>query len=53
LSPKSSGFAEAVANEFFVGLLPENRWQVRLDDQDRLIWKTGDAVMRKDPARTL
>jgi putative cardiolipin synthase len=47
----SSEFAEAVANEFEAGLLPEYSWQVRLDDKDHLIWKSDEGVIRRDPAR--
>ncbi len=48
----SPDFARAVADEFEVGLLPENSWQVLLDDKDRLSWKSGDKVIRREPART-
>jgi len=49
---ESIEFAEAVANEIEVGLLPVNSWQVLLDDRNRLIWKSGDKVIRSEPART-
>jgi putative cardiolipin synthase len=49
---ESPDFAEAVANEFETGLLPENSWQVQLDDKDRLIWISGDKIIRKEPARS-
>ena len=49
---ESTDFAGAIANEFEVGLLPENSWQVRLDDKDRLIWISGDKIIRKEPARS-
>ncbi|MBT8331211.1 MAG: phospholipase D family protein [Deltaproteobacteria bacterium] len=48
-SPK---FADAVAKEFQTSLEPENSWQVLLDDKDRLIWETGEDVIRREPART-
>jgi putative cardiolipin synthase len=48
-SPK---FADAVAKEFEASLVPENSWQVLLDDRNRLIWKSGDKVIRREPART-
>ena len=49
---ESVKFAEAVANEFEVGLLPVNSWQVLLDDKVSLIWKSGDKIIRKEPARS-
>jgi putative cardiolipin synthase len=49
---ESAEFANAVANEFEVGLLPANSWQVRLDNKGSLIWKSGDKVIRREPART-
>jgi hypothetical protein len=33
-------------------LLPENSWQVLLDDENHLIWKSGVTVMRTEPACT-
>jgi len=33
-------------------LLPENSWQVLLDDKNHLIWKSRGMVMRTEPART-
>ncbi len=45
-------FAEAVANEFETALLPENSWRVLLDDKNRLVWKSGDSVIRNEPARS-
>ena len=47
-SPK---FAEALAKEFEASLVPEDSWQVLLDDKNRLIWKSGDTVTRREPAR--
>ena len=48
----SPDFALAVADEFEVGLLPENSWQVLLGDTDRLMWQSGDKIIRREPART-
>ena len=48
-SPK---LADALANEFEMTLLPENSWQVLLDNNDRLVWQAGDDVIRREPART-
>ena len=47
----SEKLAEAVAQEFKEELKPENSWQVLLDDKDRLFWKSGDTIIRRDPAR--
>jgi putative cardiolipin synthase len=47
----SAKLSEAVAQEFKQELKPENSWQVLLDDKDRLFWKAGDAIIRRDPAR--
>jgi len=44
--------ADALAQEFEATLVPENSWQVLLDDKKRLIWKAGDKVTRREPART-
>jgi putative cardiolipin synthase len=49
---ESPEFADAVADEFNASLGPENSWQVLLDDKHRLVWKSGDKVIRKEPART-
>jgi putative cardiolipin synthase len=49
---ESPEFADAVADEFNASLEPENSWQVLLDDKHRLVWKSGDRVTRKEPART-
>ena len=48
----STKLAEAVAQEFEEELKPENSWQVLLDDKDRLFWKAGDTIIRRDPARS-
>jgi putative cardiolipin synthase len=48
----SPDFAQAIAHEFELALEPENSWQVLLDDKDRLFWKSGEMVIRKEPART-
>jgi hypothetical protein len=48
-SPK---FADAVAEEFEASLVPVNSWQVLLEDKNCLVWKSGDKVIRKEPART-
>ncbi len=50
---ESPEFARALTHEFDLTLLPENSWQVLLDDKNRLIWKSGDTVIQKEPARTL
>jgi hypothetical protein len=31
---------------------PENSWQVLLDDKGRLIWKSGETVVKREPARS-
>ena len=49
---ESPEFADALAQEFEATLVPENSWQVLLDDKKRLIWKAGDKVTRREPART-
>lgn len=48
----SPALAKAVAHEFELALEPDNSFQVLLDDKDRLIWKTGEDVIKKEPART-
>ena len=47
----SEKLAEAVTQEFKEELKPENSWQVLLDEKDRLYWKAGDEIIRRDPAR--
>jgi putative cardiolipin synthase len=48
----SPTLAEKIANDIEGALEPENSWHVKLDDKDRLIWVSGDTVIRKEPART-
>jgi putative cardiolipin synthase len=48
-SPKLS---EAASQEFEEELKPENSWHVLLDDKGRLYWKSGDRIIRRDPARS-
>jgi putative cardiolipin synthase len=43
--------SEALAQEFEEEIKPENSWQVLLDDKNRLFWKAGDTIIRKEPAR--
>ncbi len=49
---ESPALAEAVAADIEAALQPENSWRVKLDDQDQLIWVSGETVVRKEPART-
>jgi putative cardiolipin synthase len=49
---ESPALAEAIAADIEGALQPENSWRVKLDDKDRLIWVSGDTVIRKEPART-
>jgi putative cardiolipin synthase len=48
----STELAQAVAEEFEEEMKPENSWQVRLDDKDRLFWKSVDKVIYREPARS-
>jgi putative cardiolipin synthase len=48
----SAKLSEAASQEFEEELKPENSWHVLLDDKDRLYWKAGDKIIRKDPARS-
>ncbi len=48
----SEKLAEAVVQEFEGELKPENSWQVLLDEKNRLSWKAGDTIIRRDPARS-
>ena len=48
----SPALAEAVAADIEGALQPENSWRVKLDDKGRLIWVSGETVIRKEPART-
>ena len=48
----SSNLAAGVVAEFEEELRPENSWQVLLDDKDRLYWKAGDKILRREPARS-
>ena len=49
---ESPALAEAIAADIEGALQPENSWRVKLDDKDRLIWVSGETVVRKEPART-
>ena len=48
----SETLAAGVAREFEDELLPENSWQVLLDEEKRLYWQAGDRILRKEPARS-
>jgi len=48
----SATLAAAAAQEFEEELKPENSWQVLLDDKKRLLWKAGDKIVQREPART-
>ena len=48
----SPTLAAGVAAEFEEELKPENSWQVLLDDKDRLYWRSGDKILRREPARS-
>jgi len=48
----SAKLSEAASQEFEEELKPENSWHVLLDDKDRLYWKAGDKIIRRDPARS-
>ena len=48
----STNLAARVVAEFEEELRPENSWQVLLDDKDRLYWKAGDIILRREPARS-
>jgi putative cardiolipin synthase len=48
----STNLAAGVVAEFEEELRPENSWQVLLDDKDRLYWKAGDKIVRREPARS-
>ena len=49
---ESPALAEGVAADIEAALQPQESWRVKLDDKDRLIWVSGDTVVRKEPART-
>ena len=48
----SPALAAGVVAEFEEELKPENSWQVLLDDKDRLYWRSGDKILRREPARS-
>ena len=48
----STNLAARVVAEFEEELKPENSWQVLLDDKERLYWRSGDKVLRREPARS-
>jgi len=48
----STNLAAGVVAEFEEELRPENSWQVLLDDKDHLFWKSGDKILRREPARS-
>jgi putative cardiolipin synthase len=48
----STNLAAGVVAEFEEELKPENSWQVLLDDKDRLYWRSGDKILRREPARS-
>ena len=47
----SPTLSRAVAQEFEEEIKPENSWQVLLDEKGNLIWKSGNTIIRRDPAR--
>ena len=45
----ASGILAAFAPDF----LPENSWQVSLDEQGELRWQSGDEVLTRQPAGSI
>jgi len=48
----SPNLAAGVVAEFEDELRPENSWRVLLDDKGHLFWKSGDKILRREPARS-
>jgi hypothetical protein len=38
---------------FAPNFLPENSWQVTLDEQGKLLWQSGDEVLTRQPAGSI
>ena len=47
----SPGLGEELAQLIEDLMKPNNSWQVKLDDNDKLIWVAGDKVLKRQPAR--
>jgi putative cardiolipin synthase len=48
----SPTLAQGIAREFEDEMKPENSWQVLLDEKGRLFWKSGDTILKREPARS-
>lgn len=48
----SPDLAKTIVHGLEWALEPKNSWQLLLDEQGRLMWKSADVVIRRDPART-
>ena len=48
----SPGLAEELAQLAEELMQPENSWQVKLDDQGKLIWQSGNDIRTRQPAQS-
>ena len=44
--------AEELAQKIEYLMQPENSWQVRLDENGKLIWVSGDQILKRQPAQS-
>ena len=48
----SPELAEELAQKIEYLMQPENSWHVRLDENSKLIWVSGDQILRRQPAQS-
>jgi len=49
----SPELARGILAAFAPDFLPENSWQVTLDEQGKLLWQSGDEVLTRQPAGSI
>jgi putative cardiolipin synthase len=48
----SPALAEELAQKIEYLMQPENSWRVKLDDKGRVIWVSGDTILKRQPAQS-
>jgi putative cardiolipin synthase len=49
----SPELAEELAQKIEYLMQPENSWRVQLDEKGKIIWVSGDKILKRQPARSL
>jgi putative cardiolipin synthase len=45
--------AEELAQKIEYLMQPENSWRVQLDEKGKIIWVSGDKILKRQPAQSL